>query len=293
MWQIVKDIRAELVAVAALLLISHVAFAFETHVQPPQIRVPTPQLRVPNIHTPTPNVVVPGRTNNDVTCPDRGCDDARGKVPADNRNRPDKNGGAASAIAKYRLFHFAPDTSIAGIYQAILNGGDDAAFAAVIAGYEAALALASQCAIDPSLPGCASAESVDQAKQNLQNALQDFYPDMVYLMWLLVFVGDDACTSCADPEAEMAAVEAAVEECLASPSTCDATIAQLNAVLEELGVPTSIEIYSPYTGVSMQQILYSPPETSFAEDQFGVSYPPPSTSSAPLSSYAHGYCWCS
>ena len=166
MSQIVKGIQAKLVAAAASLLILHPAFAFETHVQTPQIHAPTPQLRVPNIHTPTPNVVVPSESNTG-SCSDGNCDDARAKRPADKRNPPIKSGSGepAPAITKYRLFPFIPDTSVGAIYAAIVAGGDNSFFAAVFAALEApvtaakqALALAAQCAIDPSLPGCASAE---------------------------------------------------------------------------------------------------------------------------------------
>ncbi len=255
---------------ALALFIAPAAFGFGREVI---THAPTPETRAPQIYVPT-------RRTPDAQTGLRGGGDARGKRPVDKRNKPD------SAIAKFRL-HPIPDTSVGAIYQAILAGGDDALFAAIMAAYEAAitaaeqaLTIASQCVVDPSLPECASAESVPQAQQNLsdaQNALatqgKDFYSDMLYLLSLLAFV--ESPPTSGDIEAEMGAVEAAIQECLASPSTCDATIAQLNAVLAELGVPATIwvlGVFGPYT----MQILETPAE---AASQFG----PLTASDEPLS----------
>jgi hypothetical protein len=250
MSQIVKGIQAKLVAAAASLLILHPAFAFETHVQTPQIRTPTPQLRVPNIHTPTPNVVVPNESNTG-SCSDGNCDDARAKRPADKRNPPIKSGTGepVPAITKYRFFPFSANTSVAGIYQAIVDGGDDPFYEAVYGAYWAAISaaeqsliIAVQCQANPSLPECASAESVSQAQQDVsdaQNAWANFKGDMEYLMFILAFV---ETAKPGDSEAEAALVEAAIADCLASPSTCDATITQLNVELADLGVPSTVSV---------------------------------------------------
>jgi hypothetical protein len=277
---------------AMALLIAPAAFAAQviTHVPTPEIHVPPPQIHVPTPQTPDAST----RLRQIEDSGGGGSGDARAKGPVDKRNPSAKSGSGepASAIAKYRLFHFIPDTSGGAIYAAILDGGDDDLFDAVLYAYQAAitaaedaLTIAAQCAVNPSLPECASAESVPQAQQNLsdtQNAFMDIYSDMVYLLWVLAYV-DQEPTS-ADSEAEMAAVEAAIQECLASPSTCDATIAQLNAVLEELGVPAAIGVSTPSGAISGEGILYSPPENSFADNYAG--YPPPSPSSRSLAIYA-------
>ncbi len=288
MWQMVNGVRVGLAAAAFALFTSHTALAVEitgTHIPTPQVRVPTPQVRVPtpqvrvpspqihprvpNIHGPIPNVVVPGVINKGSSCSSGDCDNARGKRPVDKRN-PSGSGEPASAIMKYRLFHFIPDTSVGSIYAAIAEGGDDSAYAVVFQAYQAAittaeqaLTIASQCAVDPSLPQCASAESVPQAQQNLsdaQNALMDFYTDMQYLLSLLTFV--ELAPNYGDPAAEMGAIEVAIQECLASPSTCDATIAQLNAVLAELGVPSTVSV--SVNGESFTVgVLYTQPEIAY------------------------------
>jgi hypothetical protein len=303
MSRIAKAAQIGATTCALALLIAPAAFAAQviTHVPTPEIHVPPPQIHVPTPQTPDASTRLRQIEDNGAA----GGSDTRAKGPVDKRNPSVESGSGepASAIAKYRL-HPLPDTSVGAIYQAILAGGDDSLFAAVIDAYQAAitaaeqaLTIASQCAVDPSLPQCASAESVPQAQQNLsdaQNAYEtqgmDFYGDMIYLMWLLAFVDDKVCT-CGDSEAEMGAIEAAIQECLASPSTCDATIAQLNAVLAELGVPATLEVWSEFTGWIAQGILYSPPEYSWADF---AGNPPPSPSSRPLSYYAEvmrdGWC---
>jgi hypothetical protein len=244
---------------ALALFIAPAAFAAQviTHVPTPEIHVPPPQIHVPTPQTPDAST----RLRQIEDSGGGGSGGARAKKgPAD---KPDP------AIAKYRLRPL-PDTSVGAIYQAILAGGDNSLFAAVMAAYQAAitaaeqaLTIAAQCAVNPSLPECASAESVPQAQQNIsdaQNAFIDIYSDMLQLLWVLAFV-ESAPTS-GDSDAEMAAIEAAIQECLASPSTCDATIAQLNAVLEELGVPATVSIPT-MQGPSPEAVLSTPAEAAY------------------------------
>jgi hypothetical protein len=274
MLRIAKAARIGSTTCALAFFIAPAAFAAQviTHVPTPEIHVPPPQIHVPPPQTPDASTRL-----RQIEDSGGGGDGVRAKGPVDKRNPSVKSGSGepAPAIAKYRLFHFIPGTSVGAIYAAILDGGDDDLFDAVLYAYQAAitaaedaLTIAAQCAVNPSLPECASAESVPQAQQNLsdtQNAFMDIYSDMVYLLWVLAYV-DQEPTS-ADSEAEMAAVEAAIQECLASPSTCDATVTQLNAVLAELGVPATDTING-----NPVEVLYTPAE---ADDAFGGSYPPP------------------
>jgi hypothetical protein len=264
MSRIAKAAQIASTTCALVLFVAPAAFSAQviTHVPTPEIHVPPPQIHVPTPQTPDASTRLRQIEDSGAA---GGSDTRAKKGPAD---KPDP------AIAKYRLRPL-PDTSVGAIYQAILDGGDNAAFAAVFAAYEAAitaaeqaLALAAQCAMDPSLPGCASAESVPQAQQNLsdaQNALAtqgaDFYADMNYFMWILAFV-ETAPTS-GDSEAEMTAIEVAIQECLASPSTCDAIITQLNALLAELGVPTTVTLET-MQGPSPEGVLLTPEEAAEA-----------------------------
>jgi hypothetical protein len=227
--------------------IAPAAFAAQviTHVPTPEIHVPPPQIHVPT--PPTPDASTRLRQLDD----SGGGGDARGKGPSDKRTPSIKNGGGepAPAITKYRFFPFSANTSVAGIYQAIVDGGDDSSYEAVYGAYWAALSaaeqsltIAVQCRANPSLPECASAESVSQAQQDVsdaQNALTDFKGDMFYLMFILAFV---ETANSGDSEEEAALVEAAIADCLASPSTCDATITQLNVELADLGVPSTVSV---------------------------------------------------
>jgi hypothetical protein len=143
-------------------------------------------------------------------------------------------------------------TSVGGLTNSIENGSDDEPYGAVIAADLASVAAAQQaqttaaaCAVDPSLSGCNSAESVPQATANLANAentYQDFYSDINYLLWLYSLMESGLPLPPGFSPAAATAVEAAVAACLASPSTCDSTIAQLETVLAELGVPSQVTI---------------------------------------------------
>jgi hypothetical protein len=143
-------------------------------------------------------------------------------------------------------------TGVGGLANSITNGSDDDPYSAVVGADQAAIAAAQQalttasaCAVDPSLSGCSSAETVQQATENLsnaQNAFADFYSDVSYLLWLYSLMESGLPLPPGFSPAAAAAVEAAVTSCLATPSTCDATIAKLETVLAELGVPSQMTI---------------------------------------------------
>jgi hypothetical protein len=143
-------------------------------------------------------------------------------------------------------------TSVGGLANSLTNGSDGATYSAVISADQANIAAAKQaqttaaaCAVDSSLAGCSSAESVQQATANLtnaENALQDFFSDINYLLWLYSLMESGFPLPPGFSPAAAAAVEAAVASCLASPSTCDSTIAQLETVLAELGVPAQLTL---------------------------------------------------
>jgi hypothetical protein len=263
------------------LLIAPAAFAAQviTHVPTPEIHVPPPQIHVPTPQTPDAST----RLRQIEDSGGGGSGDARAKGPVDKRNPSAKSGSGEPASAiDYRIFAFGSLT-----YGAIQDGWYDSVYAADFAVYQAAITaaqqaldIAAECAVNPSLPVCASAESVPQAQQNLsdaQNALLGFYGNMNYLMWILAYLETKGH---GDTDAETAAVEAAIEECLASPSTCDATIVQLYIVLEELGVEPIIINETASNGE--MTLLEEQPSTV---TEFCGSYPPPSPSSAPLSYY--------
>jgi hypothetical protein len=141
----------------------------------------------------------------------------------------------------------------AGGAQCIENGGDDASYTAELTALQNALAkaqqaqnqeqdLAAACAVDPSGAGCSSVPSPTQLQQNVTNAqyaYQDFYTDMSLLVWLLSEIasntpGTDITAGESGPA--QAAVAAAINACLANPSSCDAVIAQLCSVLAGMGI---------------------------------------------------------
>ncbi len=267
MSRIAKAAQIGATTCALALLIAPAAFAAQviTHVPTPEIHVAPPQIHVPTPQTPDASTRLRQIEGNG----GGGGGNARAKGPVKSGS-----GEPASAIAKYRL-HPLPDTSVGAINKAIQDGGDDSLFAAVMAAYQAAITaaqqaldIAAQCKVNPSLPECASAESVPQAQQDIsdaQNALEDIYSDMMYLLWVFGYV-ESAPTS-GDSGAEMAAIEAAIADCLASPSTCDATIAQLNAVLAELGVPATVTV----DGFS-EPVLLTPAEAAL-KFSTPLSYP--------------------
>jgi hypothetical protein len=189
-----------------------------------------------------------------------------------------------------------PATDVGAVYQYIDDGGDNSSYATTVAADQAAVTsaqqaqtLAAECAVNPSQTGCGSAESVQQADQNLsaaQNAYQTFTNSVGYLLWLLSLIESGLPLPAGFSDAATGAVEAALAACLASPSTCAATIANLETVLAELGVPSQVMI----AGQSIT-VLETPSEI----DQSGwFDTPNASTGpSSPLSAILSGWaaCW--
>jgi len=154
-----------------------------------------------------------------------------------------------------------PSTDVNGVFQYIANGGDDSAYAAVIASFQAAIAaaqqavdLAASCGVDPSQSGCSSALPLGQAQQNLsnaENAYQTFNSDINYVLWLLAFLYDFGLGG-APAEA---AVEAALAACLATPSSCQAAIVAMETELAQLGVPAQVYV-GGYPVTVLENIFY-------------------------------------
>ena len=117
-----------------------------------------------------------------------------------------------------------PAYGTAAYYNYLTGGGENAAYAADMQALQAAVDL---CEFDGGGP-CTAARS----------ALSDFNALMNYLLYLLGLTQDAADTGMNWTAQETALIEQAMTACLNSPSTCAATIANLNAELASLGVPT-------------------------------------------------------
>ena len=117
-----------------------------------------------------------------------------------------------------------PAYGTAAYYNYLTGGGENAVYAADMQALQAAVDL---CEFDGGGP-CTAARS----------ALSDFNALMNYLLYLLGLTQDAADTGMNWTAQETALIEQAMTACLNSPSTCAATIANLNTELASLGVPT-------------------------------------------------------
>jgi len=130
----------------------------------------------------------------------------------------------------------APPYGSAAYYNWLTGGGENAAYEADI---NALLAAAEQegldCAADPHQSGCTPGAGTNANAAD--TALADFQAYISYLLYLLALT-TSANTGVNWTPQETADIEQAITACLNSPSTCAQTIANLNAELAGLGVPT-------------------------------------------------------
>jgi hypothetical protein len=113
---------------------------------------------------------------------------------------------ADQPVASVNLNDLVPTYGTAAYYNYLKGGGENAAYAADMS----------------SLQG---------------SARSDFNAYMNYLLYLLGLTQDTADTGMSWTAQETALIEAAMTACVNSPSTCAATVANLNAELASLGVP--------------------------------------------------------
>ena len=125
----------------------------------------------------------------------------------------------------------------AAFYNSVAGGSDDAAYAADVSALQAPVTTAkgsAACTTNPNGYQCLEAVSA------AENVLNDFEAYVDYLLFLLAYA-ENPGIGYSLTATETADIEAALQACLASPSTCAATIAQLNAELESLGVPSGYQ----------------------------------------------------
>ncbi len=103
------------------------------------------------------------------------------------------------------------------------------------------------------------------------SALQDFESLLNYLLFLLGLTQDTASTGYSFTPYETALIEAAITQCLASPSTCAATVANLEAELQSLGVPASIPCTNPVYGYGSIKVYYTPSQITAANSYFSIT----------------------
>lgn len=123
-------------------------------------------------------------------------------------------------------------------------------------------------------PGCTTYANA------AETAFQDFNAYMNYLLYLLGLTQDAAQTGMSWTAQETADIEAAITACLDSPSTCAATIANLNAELANLGVPTVFN-----SGFGSFQVLSTPAQITTSSSGFEATIAPPDNTL----SFAVGY----
>ncbi len=139
--------------------------------------------------------------------------------------------------------------STAAFYNSLAAGADNAAYQADVSSLQAPVTAAQDsaaCATNPDGYQCLAA--IDAAV----NPLNDFEAYVDYLLFLLAYAENPQYGYSFTPM-ETADIETALQECLASPSTCAATITQLNAELAALGAPSG---YQTVDGPA--QVIQSP-----------------------------------
>ena len=129
---------------------------------------------------------------------------------------------ADQPVASVNLKDLVPSYGTAAYYNYLTGGGENAAYAADMS----------------SLQG---------------SARSDFNAYMNYLLYLLGLTQDAAITGMSWTAQETALIEAAMTACVNSPSTCAATIANLDAELASLGVPAQFN-----TAFGSFQVLSTP-----------------------------------
>jgi hypothetical protein len=129
---------------------------------------------------------------------------------------------ADQPVASVNLNDLVPSYGTAAYYNYLTGGGENAAYAADMS----------------SLQG---------------SARSDFNAYMNYLLYLLGLTQDAAITGMSWTAQETALIEAAMTACVNSPSTCAATIANLDAELASLGVPAQFN-----TAFGSFQVLSTP-----------------------------------
>jgi hypothetical protein len=151
-------------------------------------------------------------------------------------------------VASVNLKDLVPSYGTAAYYNYLTGGGENAAYAADMSGLQG-------------------------------SARSDFNAYMNYLLYLLGLTQEAADTGVSWTAQETGLVEAAMTACVNSPSTCAATIANLDAELASLGVPTVFN--SDYGSF---QVLSTPSQVLSSSFFQGTIAPPNNTLS-----FAVGY----
>ena len=208
---------------------------------------------------------------------------SNGTSPADtlpasvgpNRDSGVNLGLNATQVVKINPGSIAPPYGTAAYYNYLTAGGKNVAYAADMSALEAAA-----CPGDTnygSLYNCVSQANPSAAV----TALVDFQAEINYLLFLLGLTQATDYAGYSFTPQETALIEQAITQCLASPSTCAATIANLETELQSLGVPASIPINNPGT-VGTIQVYYTPAQI-VGSSLFSIQAPATVASGAALS----------